>query len=82
MRRFYLYRKEDPTGISGTGIIAEGVCFSDWSCHISWLTTHKSEGRYPNPDEMMKIHGHDGATDIFWVDEEPSTLNDVVLSAK
>lgn len=82
MRRFYLVRFSDVSGISGTGVIAEGVCFSDWSCHITWLTKHKSEGRYQNPDTMIAIHGHDGDTVIYWIDEVPSTLNEVVIQAR
>jgi len=79
MRRFYLIRNEDPSGVSGVGIIIEGVCFSDWTCHIHWLTKLQSEGRFPNPDEMMKIHGHDGKTVLYWIDEEPSKPTDVAL---
>jgi len=79
MRRFYLIRRADPSGVSGVGVIAEGVCFSDWSCTISWLTKYGSEGRYPNPDMMMKIHGHDGETVLYWIDEEPSKPTDVAL---
>ena len=79
MRRFYLIRKADPSGVSGVGIIAEVVCFSDWTCHIHWLTKFQSEGRFPNPDVMIEIHGHDGKTVLYWIDEEPSKLTDVAL---
>lgn len=82
MRRFYLIRFNDESGVSGTGIIAEGVCFSDWSCHISWLTGHKSEGRYQNPDVMLAIHGHDGSTIIYWIDDVSSTLSEVVIPTR
>lgn len=29
MRRFELHREEDVSGVSGTGVVAEGVAFSD-----------------------------------------------------
>lgn len=73
MRRFYLVRHEDESGVSGTGVIAEGVLFSNWKCHISWLTKHTSLGIYPDPDEMMAIHGHDGKTILVFVDDVPCT---------
>jgi len=80
MRRFYLVRLNDHSGVSGTGVIAEGICFTDWVCHIHWLTEFRSEGRYPNPDEMMKIHGHDGDTILYWVDEIPPSVETLNLA--
>ena len=80
MRRFYLVRLNDHSGVSGTGVIAEGCCFSDWTCHIRWLTELRSEGRYPNPEEMMKIHGHDGGTILYWLDETPPNVETLDLA--
>jgi len=80
MRRFYLVRLNDHSGVSGTGVIAEGICFTDWVCHIHWLTEFRSEGRYPNPDVMMKIHGHDGDTILYWVDEIPPSVETLDLA--
>ncbi len=82
MKRFYLVRYEDESGVSGTGVIAEGVIFSNWHCHISWLTKHTSQGIYPNPDEMMNIHGHDGKTILVFVDDVPCNPNVITLPDK
>lgn len=66
MKTFRLRRLEDETGISGTGIIAEGVEFSHGECVISWLTKHRSIGVYPTLVELMNIHGHGGKTVVEW----------------
>lgn len=64
--RFLLHRTEDETGVSGTGIVAEGVQFSCGWCALSWLTTYKSCGIYPSVEELERIHGHDGRTKVIW----------------
>ena len=69
MRRFHLKRLEDGSGVSGTGYVAEGMKFSDGQCVINWLTDTRSIGIYHSPVEMMHIHGHQGATELVWVDE-------------
>ncbi|WP_326804916.1 hypothetical protein OIE49_29465 [Streptomyces sp. NBC_01788] len=73
---FRLVRDHDVSGISGEGVVAEGVQFSD-----GWVVTHwldqppmhepktdvwHHKGTHP----ITKIHGHNGATRIAWADEE------------
>ena len=70
MRLFKLRRIVDASGVSGTGVIAEGVEFSHGEVVLSWLTTHRSIGVYPNVKEMVNIHGHEGKTVVEWVDEQ------------
>jgi len=82
MKRFYLVRYEDESGVSGVGVIAEGILFSNWMCILNWLTEHRSQGIYRNPDEMMAIHGHDGRTVLVFVDDVPCTPNAIALPAK
>lgn len=69
MRRFVLDLINDESGISGAGTIAEGVQFSTGWCALSWLTNAHSVGVYPNITELERIHGHNGATKVRWVDE-------------
>jgi len=71
MRRFYLERADDETGISGTGRVAEGVLFASGKVAIEWLTEpHNSVGLYVQGVEAVEaIHGHNGKTQIVWVDE-------------
>ncbi len=70
MRRFYVVRKEDETGVSGTGIVAEGVVFWDGTCVIKWTTDTSSIGIYKSHVEMIHLHGHGGRTVIKWIDEK------------
>lgn len=62
MRRFYLKRVIDETGVSGVGVITEGVEFSDGSCVMRWMTDVSSVAIYKNAFELLKIHGHSGKT--------------------
>lgn len=72
MRRFYLQRDEDATGVSGTGRVAEGVQFSNGWVALTWLTQWTSVVSYPQGIEAVEhIHGHQGRTRIVWMDEEP-----------
>ena len=69
--RFYLRRDADITGISGTGIVAEGVQFSNGWVALTWLTEHTSVVFYPSIADVYHIHGHDGSTAVVWVDDPP-----------
>lgn len=64
MRLFYLYRKEDVSGRSGTGIVAEGVEFTNGQCVMHWLTPFSSITVYPTIKELTNIHSHDGKTEV------------------
>jgi len=66
MRIFHLKRIEDETGISGTGLVTEGVEFSDGSCAMRWMTETTSTGFYKNIDDVVHIHGHGGKTVVVW----------------
>lgn len=67
-RRFLLDRREDATGISGTGPVAEGVAFSDGTAVLRWTTAHRSTAVYASMAELEAIHGHEGRTVVAWVD--------------
>ena len=64
MRPFWLQRVEDESGVSGVGLVAEGVVFSNGWCSLTWLTGHKSVAFYPSLEEVDAIHGHNGKTKI------------------
>lgn len=68
MRRFQLSRSQDITGVSGTGIVAEGVLFSTGWVALTWLTAVNSLVFYPAIEHVRAIHGHDGSTQIVWLD--------------
>jgi len=71
IRIFRLQRDDDASGVSGTGVVAEGVIFSNTKVVLSWLTIHKSIAVYDSLAEMLAIHGHEGRTKIVWDDELP-----------
>jgi hypothetical protein len=68
MQRFVLYRHTDVSGTSGTGIVAEGVVFSDGSAALRWLTDISSTALYASIEDLVSIHGHGGSTEVRWVD--------------
>jgi hypothetical protein len=68
MKRFYLNRKVDVSGISGTGVVADGVEFPDGTVVIRWLGDTPSTVIWPSMSSVEKIHGHNGSTEIVWVD--------------
>jgi hypothetical protein len=68
VNRFVLNRTIDHSGISGTGIVAEGLECTDGTCIMRWLTNYRSTCVYDNRIALLAIHGHDGATTIEWID--------------
>ena len=68
MRRFYLWREEDATGVSGVGMVADGVLFRNGKAVLCWNTEHTSVAVYDSLAELETIHGHDGRTKVVWMD--------------
>ena len=63
-RLFELIRTEDPTGVSGTGVIAEGVEWEDGSASLRWNGKLKSVAHYDRLADIIAIHGHGGSTKV------------------
>lgn len=70
MRRFRLRRLVDETGISGIGVVAEGIVFSNGKCVLSWTTEFASIGIYDDIKMVEAIHGHDGTTVVEMIDDK------------
>lgn len=75
MRTFHLQRDQDMSGLSGTGIVAEGVEFDDDTTVVRWReVTGPNYDRgvrattvvFPNIAAVEALHGHNGATQIVW----------------
>jgi len=68
-RRFELHRSEDASGVSGTGVVAEGVEFADGSVVLRWITEWPTSVMFHDRgiEAVQQIHGHSGATQIVWV---------------
>lgn len=64
MRTFKLIRSEDVSGVSGTGVVAEGVVFHDGQVVLSWFGRHHTLEVAPNVETVLEIHGHQGRTVI------------------
>lgn len=73
MRRFVLSRDIDVSGVSGTGVVAEGVEFVDGKVALRWCAgDHRSTVVWDSIESVEVIHGHGGATQITWLDKEES----------
>lgn len=81
MRRFHLVRDADVTGVSGTGIVAEGVAYSDGTVALRWLDAGVSQANrergvrpttvvHESVASVIALHGHGGATHVAWIDED------------
>ena len=70
MKRFNIIRTEDVSGISGVGIVAEGVEFHDGQCAISWFGRHQIVEISSDLQTWIDVHGHNGRTTIEWLDKE------------
>lgn len=68
MRRFVLDRSVDSTGTSGTGVVAEGVQFSNGQVVIHWLSQLEAINVYANAVVLEQLHGHGGNTQVRWMD--------------
>lgn len=66
MKTFELHRTDDESGVSGTGIVAQGAIFDDGTVALRWLTTHRSSTFYAKMADVEKIHGHGGKTKIIY----------------
>lgn len=79
LRRFELVRHEDESGVSGTGTVAVGVEFPNGYVEIQWLNDRnpnvstKVNGHTSYPGgikDVEEVHGHDGRTEVRWIDDE------------
>ena len=67
MRTFEVDRTEDVSGVSGLGIVAEGVVFHDGQCAVSWFGQYHICEVVKDIETWLAVHGHDGKTKIKWL---------------
>lgn len=65
-RLFELHRDRDVSGVTGTGVVADGAEFPDGTVVVRWRGEHTSTVVWPSLDDALAIHGHDGATRVVW----------------
>ena len=66
MKKFYLIRNDDVSGVSGIGRVAEGVVFSNGKCALNWLTQYTSCAIYDDIETLKAIHEHGGRTELVF----------------
>jgi hypothetical protein len=68
MRRFQLQRDEDESGVSGVGLVAEGIEFTSGMVALTWLSPHRCVNVYESLKTVEALHGHQGKTRVIFVD--------------
>ena len=53
MRTFELHRDTDVSGVSGTGVVAEGVEFADGTTVVRWLRAGTTRPEMVNPTTVV-----------------------------
>jgi hypothetical protein len=74
-RTFELVRYRDPSGVSGTGVVAEGCEFSDGSVALRWRGDNPATAVWPDVDSVLAVHGHQGATEVRWIEDQTQPGN-------
>lgn len=66
---FLLYRDEDVSGVSGPGVVAEGIRFSDGRVALRWCADGQPQSTvtWDSITDVACIHGHDGKTKVVWI---------------
>lgn len=72
IQRFQLVRAADPSGVSGIGIVAEGVRFADGHVALRWVSDHPATSIWATIADLLAVHGHGGATTVRWLDPQPA----------
>lgn len=71
-RRFHLERVEDVSGVSGVGVVAEGVQFSNGVVALHWTSEFPTSVvfHHRGMESVEAVHGHGGKTKVVWLDAE------------
>ena len=73
-KRFILYRRQDATGVSGTGVVATGVVWPDGHAALRWKADDheavSSTSVWSSVADMMRVHGHGGLSEIIYLDDD------------
>lgn len=69
-RMFEMHRDEDVTGVSGSGVVAEGIEFTDGVVALRWLSDWPTSVVFHDRgmEAVAAVHGHGGKTRIMWTD--------------
>lgn len=75
-RPFALYRDQDATGVSGTGVVAQGAEWPDGLVVLRWTGAWPTSVVFHDRgiESVEAIHGHGGKTRVVWLSEELEPL--------
>jgi hypothetical protein len=69
-RVFVLVRHRDVSGVSGTGVVAEGTVWSDGSACLRWPGRHGAAAFWPGGVQAIEaVHRHHGSTQVRYLDD-------------
>ena len=67
-RLFQLHRDDDETGVSGVGVVAEGVEFTSGMVAMTWISPHRCINIYESIKTVEQLHGHGGKTRVVFLE--------------
>lgn len=67
-RCFQLVRFKDPSGVSGTGVVAYGVEWPDKTVSLRWQGADPAFANWGSIEAVERVHGHGGLTVVEWID--------------
>ncbi len=72
LRRFYMERLKDETGISRTGRVLEGVLCQSGHVFVEWRPPLSTKGIYNSLAEFKAVHMdcHPSCNELIWLDPE------------
>ena len=79
---FVLMRDTDVSGVSGTGVVADGVAFPDGTVALRWRGGNPTSVVFHDNgvESVEAIHGHGGATRLVWLAEDLETTAEVAAT--
>jgi hypothetical protein len=80
MKRFVLVRKHDVSGVSGTGIVAQGVEFDDRRVVLHWFGKYPTTTVHLDIHSVESIHGHGGYTKVAWLDDNEDYIRRLAIA--
>ncbi|MFM9637632.1 hypothetical protein [Streptomyces turgidiscabies] len=70
-RLFVMRRHVDVSGVSGTGVIVDGVEWPDGTASLRWRGPHpKIDFADRGVPTVLHVHGHSGATEVEFLDQD------------
>lgn len=67
-RMFELRRHQDVSGVSGEGVVAHVVEYPNGKVTVAWCGVVQSINVYDSLDDVLRIHGHGGLTELVELD--------------